>query len=532
MNTRIRTATARTCAALSLFIGTGAFANNIQVSNVSFTNGSGGNATIQFDLSWENSWKGGGVSNHDAAWVFMKYQTPAGIWSHIYLSPTGYVAGPGCQLIIGKITDYLAHDPITNPVVGVFMERTGEGNGTFTVIGNQLVWNYATQGLAFNDISKIQVFAIEMVHVPQGAFSLGDGSIGSGSFTDGTWTSGPSTPLAITSENPIDVAQSTGNLWATNSANGTVITPGTLSAAFPKGFNAFYCMKYEVTQQGYVDFLNTLTYTQQQARTVNQPNSAPGTSAFFSTDRNGISIRTPGVYSTTPAVYACNLNGNTVFDEADDGKDIACNYLVWSSLSAYLDWSGLRPWTELEFEKACRGPLTPVSSEYPWGGATLTNDPFTLENDGSNNEGIASGFSTIMGNAHWSTPNLTINGPMRVGIFAANSNNTGRMSAGASYYGIMELAGNCYEYLVVISVAEGQAYEGTHGDGRLTFDGQSNGVTWPGPASNFGAATRGGSWSGSYYELCVSNRERTGSYFMLGQGPSPSTGGRGVRTAP
>ena len=38
----------------------------------------------------------------------------------------------------------------------------------------------------------------------------------------------------------------------------------------------------------------------------------------------------------------------------------------------------------------------------------------------------------------------SIDGPLRVGIFAANSLNTGRITAGASYYGIMELSGNLW----------------------------------------------------------------------------------------
>ena len=34
-------------------------------------------------------------------------------------------------------------------------------------------------------------------------------------------------------------------------------------AGFPNDYNAFYCMKYELSQGGYRDFLNCLTYTQQ-----------------------------------------------------------------------------------------------------------------------------------------------------------------------------------------------------------------------------------------------------------------------------
>jgi hypothetical protein len=75
-------------------------------------------------------------------------------------------------------------------------------------------------------------------------------------------------------------------------------------ANWPNGFNAFYCMKYEVSQQGYVDFLNTLTYTQQVTRTANAPKHRlreRGALISSITNRNGIDIQTPGVASTTPA---------------------------------------------------------------------------------------------------------------------------------------------------------------------------------------------------------------------------------------
>ncbi|MCB9178869.1 MAG: hypothetical protein H6590_05555 [Flavobacteriales bacterium] len=39
-------------------------------------------------------------------------------------------------------------------------------------------------------------------------------------------------------------------------------------ATYPNGYNAYYCGKYEISQQQYVDFLNTLTRPQQNARTA------------------------------------------------------------------------------------------------------------------------------------------------------------------------------------------------------------------------------------------------------------------------
>ncbi|MBK8887034.1 MAG: hypothetical protein IPN46_10995 [Saprospiraceae bacterium] len=79
---------------------------------------------------------------------------------------------------------------------------------------------------------------------------------------------------------------------------------------------SFYIMKYELSQGGYRDFLNSLTYTQQVNHTASPPTSPPGTFALAPATgnyRNYIKIKTPaqlinGVY--TPAVYGCNADFN------------------------------------------------------------------------------------------------------------------------------------------------------------------------------------------------------------------------------
>jgi formylglycine-generating enzyme required for sulfatase activity len=249
-------------------------------------------------------------------------------------------------------------------------------------------------------------------------------------------------------------------------------------------------MKYEVTQQQYVDFLNTLTQTQADARKYTG-------SAF----RYAIMGSMVGSYTTT-------------------NSNVACNYLGWADGAAYADWSGLRPMTELEFEKACRGPLAAVSGEYAWGTATVASSAYTLSDAGASNEGIATNYSTTAGNAMYTTTKGTIGGPVRVGIFAANGSNSGRLSAGASYWGIMELSGNLSERPVTIVNATGLAFTGTHGDGVLTSSGNANAATWPGTDA-VGAGWRGGSWDSDINEMQVSDRSYAGfsysdRYTLLG----------------
>jgi len=68
-------------AALALLLFAGSIsANNITVSNTKLTgqNTTDGYTLVQFDLSWENSWRTSSAPNNwDAAWVFVKYRITA-----------------------------------------------------------------------------------------------------------------------------------------------------------------------------------------------------------------------------------------------------------------------------------------------------------------------------------------------------------------------------------------------------------------------------------------------------------------------
>jgi formylglycine-generating enzyme required for sulfatase activity len=239
-------------------------------------------------------------------------------------------------------------------------------------------------------------------------------------------------------------------------------------------------MKYEVTQQQYVDFLNTLTQTQADARK-------------YTLD------------PLDPLARRYAITGSTVGSYATTNPYVACNYLSWADDAAYADWSGLRPMTELEFEKACRGPQTAVVNEYAWGTATVVFSAYTLSAAGASNEGIATNYSTTEGNAVHDFTAGTILGPVRVGIFAAHGMISGRVSAGASYWGIMELSGNLWERPVTIANAAGRLFTGTHGDGLLTTSGAADAATWPGADAD-GAGWSGGSWFGTTSDLRVSDR--------------------------
>src|SRR5688500_1625199 len=79
---------------VSVLLAQQAWSNNIQVTNVRLTNQ---NTTddftmVEFDITWENSWRyGGGPNNWDAAWIFVKYRVGSGgEWQHAWLNNTGH----------------------------------------------------------------------------------------------------------------------------------------------------------------------------------------------------------------------------------------------------------------------------------------------------------------------------------------------------------------------------------------------------------------------------------------------------------
>jgi formylglycine-generating enzyme required for sulfatase activity len=458
-------------------------ANNIQVTDISLAGINTTNKTVQvrFSVGWENSWRiNAGPANWDAAWIFVKFRRGGvGDWKHAYLSNAGHVAASGSIINTGLLSPGTGYHASTNPGIGAFIYRSANGNGNFVANNMQLQWNYGSNGVSNTDFVEVKVFAIEMVYVTEGAFAAGD-----------TATDDVSIRFPLTTINTANaLSNPTGNGSLGGAAGGFPTgrtTPAEFKpdfANFPNGFRAFFCMKYEITQQGYVDFLNTLTFPQQKSRVPGNLQLGTIVKRYVMTDttivfgRNGILAPekgiTPGV--SEPLFFGCDLNGNKILNEADDGQNVACNYLNYDDVASYLWWAGLRPMTELEFEKACRGNLPMVTKEYAWGTALTVNN-FSQKSN-LNNPGTALETSKTPADANRVSIITTTSeqGPARVGLFAtANSNRT---QAGASYYGIMEMTGNVIEFYVGLAGAN-KSFVGTHGNGLLDVNGLNQSLDW------------------------------------------------------
>ena len=489
-------------------------ANNLTISTPVYSDA---NKTVSFTISWDNSWKiSAGPTNYDGVWVFIKRQacSNTNIWATALVSSS---SGDHASSV-GSGTNLLSVDAVSDGM-GVFVRRTfnGLGNiGSHTITLKLNSSMTTSPAITPSATDNFKVFGIEMVYVPEGQFYLGDGRPTNGSnFSAGN---NASTPLLITA-----AIQAAGLGASTNyTSNSAYGCPNFLPPTFPIGYDGFWCMKYETTAVSYVDFLNTLTYDQQAVRLskwgTRYPNSI--NTDFGNGSRKGAYLVTvPGTYNTIPATFSHNTTYMN-FTPA--------NYLSWTDLTAYLDWAGLRPMTDFEYEKACRGPLNPIPFEYPWGNTLITQAQSTGSNNGTFQERVSQAGEGLCFYS-WNDNNWA---PYRSGFTATAT--TTRSQAGATYYGIMEIGGNVSEQ--VVGGGSGYDYSNfttANGDGILGNDGNANTVGWPkGIGANQGNYCKGGDFNGygSHPAIIqISDRQFYGGN-SYNNGQSNGTGGRGVRS--
>ncbi|MEJ7611722.1 MAG: hypothetical protein WKF88_11135 [Ferruginibacter sp.] len=457
---------------LVFIVGLG-MANNIVVSSATLSNQNitADTEVINFSVTWDNGWRTSiNESNYDGAWIFVKFRKMGTTdWRHCTINTSGFIPAAGAAFSVptdGK---------------GAFIYRSADGIGTVNYAGNQLVWNYGVDGILDNETVEVRVFALEMVYIPSGSFTLGTGGTEVNTFYTAPTTTAP---YLVSNNNAITAGVAAGNL----NAAGNMLA-GTIPATFPKGFTAFWIMKYECSQQQMVDFLNHLDAAR---ALVNLP---------------------VGITGTHPAYIA-------PFPERGMGS------LGFNRNTALADWSGLRPYSEMEFEKASRGFNTPpVPNEYVWGNTTII-PLITVTNVGAANETVATPVNAnanIVGSYSTTTP-------VRTGLFARTTGSD-RTLSGGTYYGVMNMSDNLYDFVINSGTTQGRAIlETVHGDGNLNAGGQTDIVTWQAYQA-FGF--RGSYFNGPLLEGRTS--ERTNASFFSsypGDNNANYSGSRLARTAP
>ncbi|MCU0422781.1 MAG: hypothetical protein MUC81_08225 [Bacteroidia bacterium] len=512
---------------------------------------------VHFDLSWENSWQlSYGPSNGDAAWVLLKFQvgisnptftnassfgttvsvsstanlregmpvrvtsgtgvfapntvilsitnttqfvvsaTPSATLSnatiecspireYALLNSNGHLPSVGSTIEVGLSNPTLTFNAITNPGVGVFIYRNSAGYGTNHFQDIQLRWNYGVNKVNDNAIINIQLFATEMVYIPGGfSFTVRGGGVNN-SFTSTNITTALSTqPGGF----PSGQTAPTTNSW-------------------PNGYNAGYCMKYEISQGQYSDFLNSLTRSQQ----INRAGTKINTRTTFVTFRYVMSdvaslsvrnrIRIDGtIDAQAPVVFYNDLDGDGIPNESTDGEWLACNFLSWMDSCAFADFCGLRPMTEMEFEKIGRGDQSLVNGEFAWGSTSIIFVD-NITNGRSNTE-----ISTTVNTDVCGGNQTNVQGPLRVGSFVNSTSN--RIQSGGTYYGFLDFSDNVWERVVNIDPAGGRGFIGIHCDGILSTLGNVNQLNRPGLVSgqvttNVGGGLNGGGWKNTVNNLYI-----------------------------
>jgi hypothetical protein len=195
-----------------------------------------------------------------------------------------------------------------------------------------------------------------------------------------------------------------------------------------------------------------------------------------------------------------------------------------------------------------------VANEYAWGNARIAKTNYILASEGKADERIAENYSTNAGNASYDFTMPDLHGgaarggvsavpgsPMRAGIFVMPQ--SGRVAAGASYWGILELSGNVREQIVSVGHPKGREFAGTHGSGAWEVP-----VDWPaanysagkektvGKDDGLGSGLRGGFFGDLPFNLRLSDRAKAAfasrEASFSSQSRADQNGFRCVRTAP
>jgi len=504
-----------------LLVCSNVFSNNLTITNVQLGSRDPNAKTVKvlFDVAWENSWRN--KINHDAAWVTVRLSdgVNGGVKSLCTLNSSG--SNPDSTSSGSNLN---AEVFVPNDKIGALIRpRSHQSIASFISKKVMLTVNYGDLGLSDNSNIVANVMGLEMIFVPEGSFYAGDFGFSNASLKQG---SNDNEPWVISSNAPVSVENITSNgYYYVSAGNSDELASGSnfvIPQEFPKGYGSFYAMKYEITEGQWVDFVNSLPVL-----------SRPAHDLTDSLHKNSDSI----VFRNTLQCSGSPLTCST------QRPARAVGYLSWKDFSAYLDWAGLRPMTELEYEKGARGPYMPVAGEFSWGN-TIINPVNQLSGTVEDGNEFA---LTPEANAHCADQILTggdstsgpdsQEGPIRSGLFSTATSS--RVSSGAGNYGMMELSGNLKEWVVTIGNLKGLIFTGKNGDGGLSlvsgFEGNANTEGWPGldvTAANgitsaSGAGLRGGSWSDSTDRLHVSDRSEAST------GPNdakPEFGGRGVRS--
>ncbi|MEM8601552.1 MAG: SUMF1/EgtB/PvdO family nonheme iron enzyme [Bacteroidota bacterium] len=405
----------RLCLATLLLVGlsiaSGVHAQSVQIENVlvhlADRDTAAQTVPVTFEVAWSDSWRDS--ESWDAVWLFAKFEREPGVWGDLRFAAEATAEGN----VPATATPSVLPAGHAN---GLVLHRAADGRGDVQLTA-QATWTY---GASYFDLPEdgvpVRLLGVELVHVPGGPFEVGEAVVDS-LRQPNAFRSADGGSYRVASEDEIAVGTGTMALYYDVPDGEAYVggdQAGPIPAAFPKGTEAFYAMKFPITQGQYAAFLTLLPSRARAARDI---------TAYPSYADQG------GTISCVGDECAANL------------PDRAANFLSWADGIGWTSWAGLRPMTELEYEKAAAG--TPADSARYADGAL----------------------------------------PERVGA-----------SERRSRWGAIDLRGGLWERVVSVGTPEGRAFRGTPGQGYVDDLGYPYGFVnadWPGPRA-LGSGYRGG----------------------------------------
>lgn len=441
--------------------------HGLHLSQCAVERGEGGDRVV-LDIGWPNAWCN--ERNRDGVWLVLRGDARRG---PLRLRAEGHEQREGRPAVrLDVAEDHL----------GLFVSPGGPHRG-------DVRWRLV---LALDEPAPEHVvaFCVQMVLVPGGPFEAGDDhpvAVRLGAFHRAGDDGGPEGPYAVDSEAEIPVGREPGALcYRTHEYRGDL--EGPIPAAWPKGTRPFWIMKYELTQGDYAAFLSALPPEWQASRRNDAPRGQEAATCSIEHDGRGFTARAP---------------------------DRPCNFVSWADTCAWLDWLALRPMTELEYEKAARGPRRPVPLDRPWG------------------------TDSCDGLARVVQPSRDL---AAAGAEAERQlTDATRARFGASFWWVLDLSGSLWERVVTAGHPAGRAFCGSHGDGALAADGTATNADWPRTGADGRTADGIGYRGGAEYFARVREDDPTNPNSPVavrtygawnGAERYKTYGGRGVRTAP
>jgi len=331
-------------------------------------------AIVKFDMDWGGAWRHD--VNHSAVWLFFKVRLdgrtewkPVRLAADRVMNPAGYGQETGVKL------DFLVPGG-DDGYVGAFVRLADHSMGDVKATGMTAVWDLTSVPEIKKDTRvAVKAYGLKMVYVADGAFYLGSGGDETYAFYQyqpeqkqaaekERLVSGNSTmvvreeaaaaadcpPYLVTNSAAIPTGKQPGKLWARGAEPED---GGRIPAAFPNGYKAFYIMERPIPQAAFAYFLCWLP---------------PEMAERF---MNGDGMQGPGGWFGT--IYKTNDGTDNTYAFSHGRLKSTCTWwLSWEAGATFAAWTGLRPMTELEHEKALRGPRYPVVNEAAhsfWGGS-------------------------------------------------------------------------------------------------------------------------------------------------------------------